>query len=341
MTNKSIAETAANNFLVIEGFSIKKVSDIVSAPKHVVERAIKDGIISKRDKFEYSMLDPADEAVFLEVKSAFDKTRTYLNRKTTPCRTGKQSSQSNKKLFPIGMYSDLYGNLQNLRDEAYQLRDAMVGDDGSRWEAIVRRGKIHIARKWGDRAMQAIDYPTASEFKSRCTIVIPDPTILQAADIRSFGGDLLRVAENHNKALVEQFENAKTDSIENALKFTRKVVTQLTKLDDVKSSVKPRLYDSLLDNLKDATSMLKALNTSLGDDPSITSAITTIEGRVTNVENKDVWKDSPSARSSAIRGATDAVKTLEKMTKKTEVEKIDLSKGKPKIGGLFGKALNS
>ncbi len=161
--------------------------------------------------------------------------------------------------------------------------------------------------------------PSAEKIASQFYITINDPKPVPAMDMASYGcvptSTMGKIVTASNKALAIKLEQAKSNTMDKALKAVEKIVTQLSK--DA-----PRMHDSVIEHAKIASTELRNMADGYDGDLRLSKIADVIDKEVINVDQANQWGANETKKVQACAAAQKTVSNIKALQKAAPVADV-------------------
>lgn len=179
-------------------------------------------------------------------------------------------------------------------------------------------------------------FPTVEDLTAKFYVTIHDPKPVPAMDMEKYGcvptDTMGKIVAASNKALALKFESVKDAAVDRAIKAAELVVTQLSK-------EKPRMYQSVIEKAKTASSQLRQMSKGYVPDMRIDQIANAIDNEVLNVENASEWTHNETKKAEALSAATVTVSNLKQMKVAAPIPDKSVADDTLVAGGLLADLL--
>ena len=178
--------------------------------------------------------------------------------------------------------------------------------------------------------------PSAEEIASQFYIRINDPKPVPAMDMAAYGciptSAMGKIVIASNKKLAIKLEQAKSNTMDKALKAVEKIVTQLSK-------EAPRMHESVIEHTKIASKELRHMADGYDGDIRLSKIADVIDKEVINVQQANQWGVNETKKTQACAAAQKTVSNLKALKKAAPIADIPADDDTLLTGGMLADIL--
>lgn len=311
MSNQNYLQMAANQFMLIQ-VSIGRWDGEVKLPTSVVDKyaaltgseiAPTNGGKKRALRSNVKVLGADNHEHLAAVIGAFAAIRTYCAENTLKFSDGEGQSRG-MRLIAVTEVPDVLIKLGELKQNA----EAALVKFETEYPRYVAEAKVKLSG-----LAKHIKYPSASEVRAKFYASVTPPQPLALVDLERYGslpaGLAQQIADASTRQLERQLDTARTAAIDLLKDHLDVIVKQLT---DGK-----RLSDSLIENARHHSKMLRNLVKGYDNDPRLIALTDLIDEKISAVGKVEMWKNNASLKEASLRAAKTAAKGLTQIKKAT------------------------
>ena len=251
-----------------------------------------------------------------EVNGAYNALRRFMYQRTLPWTADAAGGAIGDRLLPVSDSLQFIADFNDIRKDAITKRDAMASDLPS----II----VQARSTMGNMAPDMSDYPNEAEFKAKFQARMDCCPVPAVSDFSRLSVPA-KLAEGlqgiYEQRLTSQITNAKADATERVLTKLDHYSTQLQKEADGGA----RLYQTLIDNVREANSLFAAVHAS--DMNHLTQAAAEVTKLVDGVTSIKHFKGNATLSKEYARKAARIVATIK--GEATPTYELDKPKAQP------------